>query len=62
MGLTTAFGSARVTVFMWFVKSGAEGLKGAAVEVELGFAGVTALGKLDLMHSFSSPPRGFPEF
>lgn len=47
---------------MWFVKSGPEGLKGAAVEMELGFAGVTALGKLDLMHSFSSPPRGFPEF
>lgn len=59
MGLTTAFGSARVSVFMWFVKSGAEGLKGAAVEVELGFAGVTALGKLDNAQLLQ-PSTGLP--
>lgn len=42
-GLTTAFGSAHIIVFVWFVKAGDEGLKGAAVEMELGFAGVTAI-------------------
>jgi len=44
---------------MWFVKSGAEGLKGAAVEMELGFAGVTALGKLENAQLLQ-PSTGLP--